>query len=164
MNSKLTFGDGRPTIDIRQESIPVTLGIESIDPDWRATDINGHEHYYDGRYPTLELIIDASHWCDGHEGPYNHDPHEAVDDSHYECLVCRVVVEPGTLPPYMTRYIAGPRSGTVTGLRADGAKVVVALTGDDMKALADAGDEREAVAQQIVDTSENVIEWFYSST
>lgn len=87
------------TLDIQQDSIDTTCGIDTLDPKWRGTDSNGHEHYYERfEYPTLDYIVDAEHWCNGDEGA-PHDPHMATDESHYECKVCREVVKPGIIPP-----------------------------------------------------------------
>lgn len=34
-----------------------TLAAPEADKDWRATDSNGHEHYWDNGWPTLEWVV-----------------------------------------------------------------------------------------------------------
>lgn len=151
-------------LDVQQDWIDTTMGIPTLDPDWRGTDSNGHEHYYDQQaheYPTLDYIIDAEHWCDGTEGVYNHDPHMAVDEDHYECKLCREVVEPGIIPAGTPSAIPGSKSATLAGVTSSGMRVKLALTGEDYDAIeaADgafdpdnpAPSERDLVVQRILD-------------
>ena len=150
-------------VEVRREVIPIEMAwTHTIDRDWRATDSNGHEHYYDGRqYPTLELIVDASHWCDGTEGLGLHDPHEAVDESHYECLQCRETVTPGLHPPGHVEYIAGPVDVELTAM-VDGLRTTVALTHEEAARFLTAGeDEWEALAVELARNSERVIRRSY---
>lgn len=104
----LTVNGYPARFDVSSKPVEVTSDRDSVDPNWRYTDDQGHAHYYDGGYPTLDHIIDASHWCDGTEGLYNHDPHLAVDADHYECLICRQTVAPGVIPAGTPQFIAGP--------------------------------------------------------
>lgn len=100
-------------LDATREVEWVTNDGPTADESWRFTDARGHEHAYPYK-PTLEFVVDRSHWCDGTEGLYNHDPHEAIDEGHYECRECRERIEPRSHPPgYMT---AIPRAlhGTLT--------------------------------------------------
>lgn len=113
------------SIDMRQDWIDVTSGLPTANEDWRGTDVNGHEHYYG--YPTLDEVDDASHWCNGDEGIAHHDPHMHVDESHYECKVCRAVVEPAVDPPFTPKQIPGMATLTLTGLRSDGVEIVASL-------------------------------------
>lgn len=112
----IVIGDRRVSgsFRVKTDYIDVTSDRPTVDPNWRHTDSNGHEHYYDNGYPTLDYIIDERHWCDGREGLYNHDPHWAVDEDHFECLTCREMVKPGTLPAFTPQSIPGTRSMTVT--------------------------------------------------
>jgi hypothetical protein len=131
-------------LEMNQEWIDTTCGIDTLDPKWRGVDSNGHEHHYEHGYPTLDLVIEASHWCDGDEGIYNHDPHEQIDASHYECLICREVVEPGIIPAFTPQQMPGMRSYRITGFRSDGAQVEAWLTEDDV-AVIRAGHSEAAV-------------------
>lgn len=64
-----------------------TLGVPIPVETWTHTDSQGHEHRFDrlDGYPTLEPVIDASWWVDGHE---------EVVVGHFECRLCREVVVP----------------------------------------------------------------------
>lgn len=115
-----TISGSHWTLTHEQRGEWVTMGVRTADERWLFTDANGHEHRYDHGYPTLELIVDESHWCDGREGLYSHDPHEAVDACHYECITCRDVIEPRTHPPDHQVYQPGFSDYTVTGVRSDG--------------------------------------------
>ena len=133
-------------LDVTQEWINVTSGQSSPNERWTFTDTAGHEHHYDHGYPTLEFVIDESHWCDGSEGIYNHDPHEAVDVAHYECLICRELIVPKMDPPYTPKQIPGMRSATLTGYRSDGAKVEAWLTEEDLGGIGRADSDDEITA------------------
>lgn len=135
----------RWNVDIQQDWIDVTSERESSDPHWRATDSSGHEHHYASGYPTLEFVIDASHWCDGNEGYARHDPHEHIDEAHYECRICREVVEPGTLPPYYPQQIAGLRRATGTARLDDGREVTVALIDSEIDAIRQSADDEQRI-------------------
>lgn len=102
-------------LDVQQDSIDVTSERETPNELWRYTDAAGHEHFYRNGYPTLTLIVDEAHWCDGTEGPYNHDPHEAVDRAHYECPECGEHVVPMMDPPYTPKYIPGMIDARLSG-------------------------------------------------
>lgn len=136
-----TFSGRTWTLEVRQEWIDVTSERSSPNEHWTFTDANGHEHRYDHGYPTLEFVIDESHWCDGSEGLYNHDPHEAVDVAHYECLICRELIVPKMDPPYTPKRIPGMRSATLTGLRSDGATVEAWLMDDDLERIRSSSEE-----------------------
>jgi hypothetical protein len=102
---------------------------------WAATDSHGHRHaftrparpgreqYINDRglrrnhtvpthYPSLYYKIDRWHACDGREGLYSHDPHWAVDESHYECRQCRERIEPAHGPG--SKLIPASRKATLT--------------------------------------------------
>lgn len=114
---------GRWAVEVTQNRIDTTCGIPTLNPRWTFTDAAGHDHRYDHGYPTLDYIIDASHWCDGYEGYEPHDPHEHVDESHYECLICREVIEPGILPAFTPQSVPGTVDMTLKGPLADGSRV-----------------------------------------
>jgi hypothetical protein len=140
------------TLTMEERGEFVTMGIRTLNPGWRGTDSNGHEHYYEGgQYPTLELIIDAQHWCDGHEGMYNHDPHMAVDESHYECVTCRETVEPGTFPPDHQAWMGGPIEYRLAGVRSDGMQVDASLVPEEFERIRDAEHDRDAVVMAVLD-------------
>lgn len=129
-----TMSGRRVDIQVVTEPIDVTSEHETFDPKWRAADSNGHEHYYEYEhgYPTLRYVVDASHWCDGTEGYQRHEPHEQIDEAHYECLICGEHVEPGTLPPYTPQWIPGTISATATATLDDGRNVTVVLSRDEV--------------------------------
>lgn len=145
------------------EWIDVTSGLPTPKEDWRFKDRNGHEHHYDHGYPTLELVVDESHWCLGNEGLGAHDPHEAVDESHYECLICRVTVKPKMDPPGTPRSVRGLTTWTLRGYRSDGVWVAAHLIGDEVRRLSD--DEDNSVAAAILDAvpPERIIETRFAS-
>lgn len=100
-------------VDVHQDYIDVTSERTTLDETWETTDPNGHHHYYDHGFPTLIHVVDKAHWCDGTEGAFPHDPHRHIDESHYECATCRLTVEPGTVPPFTKKHVAGRRDITV---------------------------------------------------
>ncbi len=120
---------------VTQESIPMTSEHPTVDESWTFTDAAGHAHHYEHGYPTLDKIIDAVHWCNGDEGIYNHDPHDVVDEMHYECKVCREVIVPRLHPPFHTIYRPGMRSATASGYRTDGTKIECILIEEEVETL-----------------------------
>lgn len=150
------------TLDVEQDWIDATCERDTLDPKWRGSDSSGHEHFYDHGYPTLDYIIDSSHWCDGTEGWALHDPHEYVDASHYECKICREVVEPGVIPGGTPQYVAGMRHATLRGIRSDGAEIVASLTSDEAQTLAASDD---TAAQVVIDAipQERIMSMTFSS-
>lgn len=143
------------TLDVDVEQIPVSMGIETLDPRWQGMDSNGHEHRYDRdrhEYPTLDFVIDAQHWCHGDEGTAPHDPHMLVDESHYECKLCREVVKPGMNPPGHVEYLCGPMSATLSGHRRDGVFIIAIATRIEVDAIAAGSEaERDEIVQRILD-------------
>lgn len=144
-----TFMKHNWQLDVTQNWIDVTSDRPSPNERWTFTDSNGHFHRYNHGYPTLEPVVDESHWCDGHEGPWNHDPHEAIDASHYECTNCREVVEPAFDPPFTPKQILGSVDATLEGFRSDGAKVRVWVTEDEVRSLG--RDTTDAVVTALLD-------------
>jgi hypothetical protein len=132
------------------EQINTTSSFPSADPGWRFTDAAGHEHRYDRGYPSLRYVVDESHWCDGTEGTALHDPHEAVDEAHYECLACHEVVEVGLLPAGYPQWTPGNVTATLKGHRSDGTWIEAVLTPSEVDALRAAGEDQQA-AQQVID-------------
>lgn len=102
------------SIKTTANTMPVSSSFPTVDPSWRMMDPQGHEHFYDSGYPTLDYIIDRQHWCAGDEGLEPHDPHWAIDESHYECSQCRETITPGLRPPGWTETIPTTREITVT--------------------------------------------------
>ena len=145
-------GRGDYTLSVETNMVEITSDWPSPDPHWQATDSNGHTHSYVAEhifiYPSLRLVVDASHWCNGDEGIAPHDPHTAVDESHWECRECGEVVEPGMFPPCWPRWMPGSKTATLDGLRSDGARVTVHLTGGDVEVIETEGD---TAAQRILD-------------
>lgn len=139
------------TVTLNREMIDVTLGRHSSPNEcWRATDSQGHEHRWENGYPTLRRVVDESHWCDGHEGMYNHDPHEQVDESHYECLLCGEVVKPAMDPPGTPKFIPGAVTGTIEGPRSNGLVIRAWLTADEIDAIRSDPENADAM-QALVD-------------
>lgn len=141
------------TIDVVQDWIDVTSERETPNERWTFTDAAGHEHHYEHGYPTLDYVIDESHWCDGREGIYNHDPHEAVDAAHFECKLCREVIEPKMDPPYTPKQIPGMRHVTITAVRFGPnyeERLTIHPTGEEMAAI-EAADSPEDAVQAFVD-------------
>lgn len=136
-------------LEVDQQWIDITSENPTPNERWTFTDDQGHEHAYDHGYPTLEWIVDAEHWCDGHEGIYNHDPHIAVDEAHYECLICRQRIEPKMDPAYTPKSMPGMRSAYLSGVRADGVKITLALTPEEFDELA-ANVESDDVARRLL--------------
>lgn len=147
-----------------------TLKVERYDrpPDeqWRHIDSNGHEHYVDRAanaypaYPTLDLVIDKEHWCEGDEewcdraedpwcegGPRPHDPHMVADEVHFECKLCREVI---ALP----KSYGGSVVYTLCGYNSAGVQVVLSLIDAEYERLSNAdvdGGDPEAEVRRILD-------------
>lgn len=140
------------TITIHRHGQWLQMGVVTADTGWRSTDANGHEHYWeDNGYPTLNFVVDAEHWCDGREGMYNHDPHMAIDQSHYECKVCGVTVDPGTHGPEHKVHIPGRIDATLVGTRRDGLSVEIPLDFDEITALQAPEADHEAIGASILE-------------
>jgi hypothetical protein len=110
--SKSTFTvDGVDLVDgtVTQtvNPIEVTTNLPSADPNWTFVDTNGHAHYYDNGYPTLEWVATGSWWCI--------DCQEDHEDGEYRCILCGEKVKPGITGPSKTReFIAGTKEVTAT--------------------------------------------------
>lgn len=139
-------------LELKRESIDVTSDRPSPNERWRYTDKAGHEHFYQRGYPTLELVVDAEHWCDGTEGLYNHDAHMTTDQSHYECLLCRQVVEPAVDPPFSPKSIPGRIDGCLSGFRSDGAEITMYLVAEEWESIQGAEDP-DVEALRILDNA-----------
>lgn len=138
------------TLDIEQKWINVTSGRSTPNERWTFADGQGHDHRYDNGYPTLDFVVDAEHWCDGTEGLASHDPHWAVDESHYECKRCREVIEPAMDPPGTPKFVSGMISATLTGIRSDGVEIQMMLEEQDLALIKSEGD---AGAKRLLDTA-----------
>lgn len=143
------------TVSVDRQMVEVTTSGPSWRESWKATDSNGHEHRYDRSggwppFPTLNEIIDEWHWCDGDEGYEHHDPHEQVDESHFECKICGDVVAPAMDPGGTPKSIAGPWSARIEGPRSDGAVISGSLTDIEFEAIKAAPDDLTAI-QALVD-------------
>lgn len=117
----------RWTLDVRQEWVDITFGLPTPNERWTYTDRAGHLHNYLRGYPTLTYIEDAGHWCDGTEGFERHDPHWAVDESHYECPGCGEVIEPLMDPPYTPKKMPGMTEAMLRGIAQDGSELEVVI-------------------------------------
>lgn len=97
---------------IEREMIDVTSALPYPSETWRATDINGHEHYREnGEYPTLNYVIDSV------ETWFCADCNEEHTDTtgHYECRLCGEIVEPGMTVDTHRRYAPGRTFATLNG-------------------------------------------------
>lgn len=154
-------------LEVRQDRIDVTSDRPTPNERWRFTDAQGHEHRYDRGYPTLDFVVDEQHWCDGTEGICNHDPHWAVDESHYECKICHQAVEPTMDPPYTPKSVPGMIDATLEGLRSDGWRIATWLDEGDYRRILEALDEdRDAIVRQILDDTpdERIMRSSFQST
>jgi hypothetical protein len=142
---------------IDTELIDVTSSSPTPNERWRFTDANGHEHHYDKGYPSLSLVIDESHWCLGNEGVYAHDPHEAVDRSHYQCRICGEVIEPTLDPPFTRKQIPRLRTCTAWCFTDDGRKLEFWLPPEELEAAIQSPDPRVALIGIIEAHPERII-------
>lgn len=147
-----TIHHDRFELVVEQTMLDTTCGIPTVDESWKFTDAAGHEHYYERFvYPTLDYVIDAQHWCNGNEGLGPHDPHMAIDESHYQCKLCGEVILPGQHPAGHVSFIAGPKTATMKGTRTDGVQVTVHITEDEYTQLDELRCTPE-VAQRVLDS------------
>lgn len=140
------------TLNVQGELIDVTSEYPTPDENWRFVDKYGHEHRYERGYPTLNLVVDRQHFCDGSEGLYNHDPHMAIDESHYECATCREVIVPAQHPSHSPRVITGMLSATLTGsTELSGETIKMELTPDEFDQFAAASEaDRDRLARRLL--------------
>jgi hypothetical protein len=136
------------TLTVDQQQIEVTSGLSTPNERWTHTDAQGHEHRYDHGYPTLDLVVDAEHWCDGSEGWAPHDEHMAVDESHYECKLCREVIEPALDPPFTPKYVPGSVAARLRGVLLDGRMIEVLVDEDEVARIQAEG---EPAAREILE-------------
>lgn len=102
MTSTVTMSGAGWRFDATRDVTFIENDGPTADESWSYTDSHGHPHAYPYA-PTLEFVVDRSHWCDGRETIWAHDPHEAVDEGHYECRECRERIEPAVHPAgYLT--------------------------------------------------------------
>lgn len=99
-------------LDVMCEPIEVTPLMPYPDPNWRATDSNGHEHSKtcDG-YPTLTWVVDYPEYAAMEDGYLEEYPEQC----HYECSICGEVIVPGTTVDTFRRYIPGRMSYCLDG-------------------------------------------------
>ena len=153
-----------PILQVRVTTNPIDVTSDQWTPNerWTYTDIQGHEHRYVHGYPTLDEVIDESHWCDGTEGIARHDPHEAVDAAHYECKLCREVIEPKLDPPSTVKSIPGRIEATGEGTTSDGRHIQFTLSKDEYEMVVDNYGTLDDVAQQaLIDAvpDERIFSW-----
>jgi hypothetical protein len=143
-------------LETHTDVIETTMGwTYAPDTNWRTTDANGHEHRYNHGYPTLDFVVDASHWCDGSEGWAHHDPHEAIDESHYECKTCRLTIEPSLIPPGVRTFMPGLTTCTLSGYRSDGAWLRVRVDESTARGIASSDESvRDAYVENALDRAD----------
>lgn len=79
------------TLHTFQDMERVYSSFPEPDPNWTTTDTQGHEHYYDRGYPTLEWVVAETYWCG-----MCRDQHEEWE---YRCRKCGEPVRPETRMP-----------------------------------------------------------------
>jgi hypothetical protein len=149
------------TLEIHVDMIDVTMGRDAIDFEATVNCGNGHAvHMRRARY-----VVDASHWCDGTEGAFDHDPHETVDQSHYECPDCSVVIEPVIIPAFTPRQIPGVTTATIFGTNSDGFSFSAFATQDEVNAMTALLDADYAEQQRFIDSisQDRWTSWRYTS-
>lgn len=141
-----TFRSGSYVFTMGREYIDITSSHPTPNEHWAFTDANGHEHLYDHGYPTLEMVVDAEHWCNGDEGWARHDPHMHVDEAHYECRQCREVIKPAMDPGGTRKSVPGSVTATLEGPRSDGYVVVAHLMDAEVERYSAATTDETALA------------------
>jgi hypothetical protein len=114
-----SFGELR----IETDQIEVTSNPPKPDKNWRYTDQQGHEHYWQDGYPTLVTIVDKTYWC----GECR-DEHEEM---HLECPICHEHITPGMVGPSGFReFVPGRTSYWLNGkpISEERAKLLIAET------------------------------------
>ena len=79
------------SVDVSQDAETVYSITPVADKTWTFIDSNGHGHYWDDGYPTLEWTVTSSYWCS--------DCHDEHEEGEYRCRICGVPVSPGTASP-----------------------------------------------------------------
>jgi hypothetical protein len=97
-----TYRGPAGTLRFETARVDVTSSSPRPDQNWRYTDHQRHEHYWQDGYPTLVEVVDRTYWC-----PDCADEHT---DTHLECPLCHEVIVPGLLPPPMWREFAPGRT------------------------------------------------------
>jgi hypothetical protein len=146
-----------PSVELQwdTEVIPIVMGWhDSADMSWRYTDKQGHEHRYEHGYPTLVEVTDETETCEWGELCYlddepDHEPHEVVTKSHYECRICGQTIRPGTVPPGVVQHIAGSTTAT---LKVDGASALLTQAEADELRSEWGKDGLEAHARRLFDS------------
>ena len=105
-------------LQVASQPINVTSDRDALDPKWKAMCECGTEV----STRTMTRVVDKSHWCDGFEGLFNHDPHEAIDEMHYECANCTRHVFPSIIRAGTPQYIPGMIEANLTAYRSDGVR------------------------------------------
>ena len=158
---------------LRYERIVQTLTWEDAPyEDWGETDSRGHRHAFTKpavtgdavwrgkghkppralmrettNYPTLRFVITRWHHCSGRETMYSHDPHDHIDDGHYECRECGERIEPGHGPG--STMIPVSESATLDGqlISRERAQEVLNLYWQEREAAKRTEDERLVLGQ-----------------
>jgi hypothetical protein len=94
-------------LTIETDQIEVTSALPQADKNWRYTDRQGHEHYWDDGYPTLAVIYDAFYWCQ--------DCGVEHADTHLECPTCQERIVPGTFVEMGRRFVPGRSTYRLNG-------------------------------------------------
>lgn len=128
MTSQTVRSEGL-VLTIEQHGRWLTISGRSPDEQWTFTDAAGHDHAYPYS-ATMVVVVDRSHWCDGTEGHFLHDPHEQTDECHLVCGECGETIEPRTHPPGRQVWEPEGRSTEAT-IDVDHGTVTLWLTEDE---------------------------------
>lgn len=94
------MNESRGELRFEREPIEITSSTPKPDEMWRYTDRAGHEHYWQGGYPTLRTVVEEPYWCP--------DCNEEHADSHLECPLCGETVYPATVVTPWREFVPGP--------------------------------------------------------
>jgi hypothetical protein len=105
----MTLNSPLGELTIETEMVDVTSNLPRPDKNWRFTDENGHEHYWqDNDWPTLVTVVDETYWCE--------DCGDDHQNTHLACAICGVTVEPGMVrPPGHREFVPGRKAYYLDG-------------------------------------------------
>lgn len=94
----------------RYDEMIETTRLRRPDPNWQYTDPEDHEHHWIGEsLPSAVVVKDSPIYYDGDEIP----------QSHFECLLCRSVINPGYTSDDTRQYRLGLPRYLINGKSVD---------------------------------------------
>jgi hypothetical protein len=157
MNISFNSNEFSYDVIVNTEYITIPINDRVPDKNWTYIDLQGHHHMYfeiGDHYPTLKYVIDKEIYCDGWD---DHDPHQQIEESHYECRECSEVIEPGTVWKN-EETIPGMTSTT---LKVDDGKIKVEaiLTEDQLEQIKMARTQGQLrlILKQIINDPQTII-------